>query len=109
MRMSWLQTESPRTIPKNMTPSPDYFNFAERDEYLANVLAERDSAAFLIALKDVVDASGGVGELAGHVRIKRPSLYKILSKHGNPTLDTLQEILKPLGLGVSVVPLAKCA
>jgi len=29
-------------------------------EYLAQVLAEKDSAAFLIALKDVVEAGGGV-------------------------------------------------
>ena len=71
-------------------------------EYLAQVLAEKDNAAFLIALKDVVEAGGGVGELAGRVGLKRPSLYKILSKKGNPTLETLQEILKPLGLRVSV-------
>jgi len=71
-------------------------------EYLAHVLAEDDSAAFLIALKDVVEAGGGVGKLAGRVGLKRPSLYKILSKRGNPTLATLQEILKPLGLRVSV-------
>ena len=41
--------------------------------------------------------------LAERVGLKRPSLYKILSKKGNPTLATLQEILKPLGLRVSVV------
>jgi len=77
-------------------------------EYLAQVLAEDDSEAFLIALKDVVEATGGMGDLAGRVGIKRPSLYKILSKRGNPTLATLQEILKPLGLRVSV-SLAKTA
>ena len=77
-------------------------------EYLAQVLAEDDSEAFLIALKDVVEATGGMGDLAGRVGIKRPSLYKILSKRGNPTLTTLQEILKPLGLRVSV-SLAKAA
>ena len=71
-------------------------------EYLAQVLAEKDRAAFLIALKDVVEAGGGVGELAGRVGLKRPSLYRILSKNGNPTLETLQEILQPLGLRVSV-------
>ena len=71
-------------------------------EYLAQVLGEKDSAAFLIALKDVVEAGGGVGTLAGRVGLKRPSLYKILSKNGNPTLETLQEILKPLGLRVSI-------
>ena len=71
-------------------------------EYLGQVLAEKDRAAFLIALKDVVEAGGGMGELAGRVDLQRPSLYKILSKRGNPTLETLQEILKPLGLRVSV-------
>ena len=71
-------------------------------EYLGQLLAEKDSAAFLIALKDVVEAGGGVSALAGRVGIKRPSLYKILSKEGNPTLATLQEILKPLGLRVSI-------
>jgi probable addiction module antidote protein len=71
-------------------------------EYLAHVLAEKDSAAFLIALKDVVEAGGGMGVLAGRTKLKRPSLYRILSKSGNPTLATLQEILEPLGLRVSV-------
>ena len=71
-------------------------------EYIAQVLAEKEARAFLIALKDVVEADGGMGSLAGRVGLKRPSLYKILSKKGNPTLATLQEILKPLGLRVSV-------
>jgi DNA-binding phage protein len=31
-------------------------------EYLARVLADKDSAAFLIALKDVVEVSGGMGK-----------------------------------------------
>jgi probable addiction module antidote protein len=71
-------------------------------EYLTQVLAEQDNEAFLIALKDVVEAAGGVGNLAGRVGLQRPGLYRILSKHGNPTLATLQEILKPLGLRISV-------
>jgi len=72
--------------------------------YLAQVLEDGDQAAFLIALKDVVEAGGGMGALAGRVDIKRPSLYRILSKRGNPTLATLRDILKPLGLRVSVTP-----
>jgi probable addiction module antidote protein len=71
-------------------------------EYLGQVLAEKDSAAFLIALKEVVEACGGMGYLAGRVGLNRQSLYRILSKKGNPTLESLQEILKPLGLRVSV-------
>lgn len=71
-------------------------------EYLEATLSSGDKAAFLIALKDVVDAGGGVGSLAHQIHLSRPSLYKILSKNGNPTLDTLQQILKPLGLRVSI-------
>lgn len=78
--------------------------------YLAQVLEDGDNDAFLIALKDVVEAGGGMSVMAGHTDIKRASLYKILSKRGNPTLTTLQDILKPLGLRVSVTPLAdSCA
>jgi probable addiction module antidote protein len=72
-------------------------------EYLTAVLAEKDPKAFLVALKDVVEATGGVGDLSERVSIRRPSLYKILSAKGNPTLETLQEILTTLGLRVSVV------
>ena len=71
-------------------------------EYLAQALAENENATFLLALRDVIEAGGGVGGLAGRVGLKRPSLYKILSKRGNPTLETLQEILQPLGLRVSI-------
>jgi len=65
-----------------------------------------DKNAFLIALRDVVEAGGGMSVMAGHTDIKRPCLYRILSKYGDPTLTTLQDILKPLGLRVSVTALA---
>ncbi len=76
---------------------PDY-----AADYLAQVLAQRDQAAFLIALKDVAEARGGMSALANRTGVKRPSLYRILSRNGNPTLTTLQEILEPLGLRISV-------
>jgi len=71
-------------------------------EYLAQVLAENDKAAFLVALKDVVEATGGMSLMAKRVGLKRPSLYKVFSKRGNPTLETLQAILEALGLRVTV-------
>ena len=70
--------------------------------YLEEVIATGDRKALMIALKDVVDARGGVGALADKVSLQRQSLYKVLSKRGNPTLETLSEILKPLGLRLSV-------
>lgn len=70
--------------------------------YLDEVIATGDRKALMIALKDVVDARGGEGALAGKVSLQRQSLYKVLSKQGNPTLETLGEILKPLDLRLSV-------
>ena len=79
--------------------APDY-----AAAYLEKVLEDGDKAAFLVALKDVVEAGGGMGILSRQIDIKRPSLYKVLSRRGNPTLSTLQDILRPLGLRVSVTP-----
>lgn len=77
--------------------NPDY-----AAEYLAQVLVQKDNAAFLVALKDVVEATGGMSAMARRVDLKRPSLYKVFSKRGNPTLQTLQAILEALGLRFTV-------
>jgi probable addiction module antidote protein len=71
-------------------------------EYLAQALESGDQATFLIALRDVVEAGGGVGVIAEQAHIQRQSLYKALSSRGNPRLTTLQGILKPLGLRIAV-------
>ena len=63
-----------------------------------------DRQALLIALKDVVNARGGIGELAAKVPLQRQSLYKVLAAKCNPTLETLREILRHLGLRLSVAP-----
>ena len=74
----------------------------EAKEYLNAALEEEDPELFLLALRNVAEAQGGIAKLAEKTKLNRESLYKMLSKHGNPTLETLQEILKPLGLRVSV-------
>jgi DNA-binding phage protein len=67
-------------------------------------MALNDRKALLIALKDVVDARGGIGELAKAVPIQRQSLYRILSRKGNPTLEVFGEILQQPGFRLSVAP-----
>jgi probable addiction module antidote protein len=69
-------------------------------EYLAQVLPEKDKVAFLVALKDVVEATGGMSLMPKRVGLKRPSLHKVSSKRVNPTLETLQAILAAVGLRV---------
>jgi probable addiction module antidote protein len=50
-----------------------------------------DLEAFLLALRHVAEAQGGITHL------NRESLYKTLSKSGNPKLQTIGLLLKGLG------------
>ena len=70
--------------------------------YLEQTLETGDLSAFLIAMRDVVEARGGVSKVAHAAHIRRQGLYKALSPQGNPRLSTLQGILKPMGLRVTV-------
>jgi probable addiction module antidote protein len=70
--------------------------------YLEAVLAEEDERTFLVALRNVIDAFGGMGVLSAKGKLTRQGLYKIASANGNPTIGTLRKVLKPLGLRISV-------
>ncbi len=67
-------------------------------EYLNAALEEDDPIFLLKALRQVAEARGGVGELAQKTGLKRASLARMLSAHGNPTILSLHEILDALGL-----------
>lgn len=69
--------------------------------YLNAVLAEKDEATFLIALRDVVDAHG-VSAVARMSKIHRTHIYRMLSKIGNPTLQKVDTLLDSVGLRLQV-------
>ena len=77
--------------------------------YLAQALESGDQPTFLLALRDVVEAGGGVTVVARQAHIQRESLYKALSNRGNPRLTTLQGILKSVGLRIAVTPETEAA
>jgi len=77
-------------------------------EYLSQTLAENDPAAFLIALRDVVEAAGSMGPLARRLKTRRAGSRRVLLADGNPTVSTVQQVLEPLGLRMAV-GLAKAA
>ncbi len=55
--------------------------------YLEECLADGDMELFKLALKNVADARlGGISVLAEKTSLGRESLYKSLSKTGNPKL-----------------------
>lgn len=76
--------------------------------YLTECL-ELGEAEFLLGLRDVVEARGGVGELARIAKLNRESLYRLLSKKGNPRLSSLSSILNALGIELHFAPKAEAA
>lgn len=60
--------------------------------------------AFLVALKNVASAQGGMTRLAKTTKLNRQNLYKALSEKGNPRLDNFGAILKGLGYKLSIEP-----
>lgn len=74
----------------------------EAAEYLNAALEEDDPELFLLALRNVAEAQGGVAQLAEKTKLNRESLYKMLSARGNPELRSLEALLQALGLRLAV-------
>ena len=70
--------------------------------YLTVCLEDGDPEVFLLALRDVADAQGGMRKLSEQTRLNRENLYRMLSKSGNPALSSLGPILSSLGLRLAV-------
>lgn len=77
-------------------------NPKEAIDYLNAALEDNDPKVFLIALRDVAEAYGGVGAVAKKARLNRVSLYRMLSENGNPEISSIDRLLKTLGLQLAV-------
>ncbi len=65
-----------------------------------------NSAAVVSAVQAVVEAKGGVAEVAKRTRMDPQILTKMLSSEDTPRVDTLRTILTALGCRLSIEPLA---
>ncbi len=74
-------------------------------EYLSAALEEGSVTQFLLALRNVAEAHGGVGVLSNITELNRQSMYKMLSERGNPTLSSLLAILHAIGIDVTFRPI----
>ncbi len=74
----------------------------EAQHYLAAAMADEDPRVFLLALKHVAEAAGGIGDLAKASGLNRVNLYRMLSARGNPELLSLSRVLDALGLRLKV-------
>jgi len=71
-------------------------------EYLRAALEEDDEPAVLLALRHIAEARGGIAKVAKAAGIERESLYRALSRRGNPRLSTLVAVTKAVGLKLTV-------
>ena len=74
----------------------------EAAQYLNACLEDDDARVFLLALRDVAEARGGIRALSRDAHLNRESLYRMLSKSGNPSLDSLSAVLNACGLRLAV-------
>ena len=70
--------------------------------YLTACLEDGDTEVFLLALRDVAEAQGGMRKLSQRTRLNRENLYRMLSTSGNPALSSLRPLLYALGLRLAV-------
>ena len=70
--------------------------------YLNAALEDGEPAVLLEALRNVAIAKGGMAALAQAAGVSRESLYRTLSRRGNPKIDTIMELLRALGLKLTV-------
>jgi probable addiction module antidote protein len=75
---------------------------AEAEAYLSAALEDDDPQVFLMAIRDVVEATIGMAKLAEQTNRNRESLYKTLSEKGNPELSGIRSILDNLGYRLAV-------
>ena len=61
-----------------------YLNAALEEAFESN-----NSGLFQIAVRDVVEAHGGMGEISSKMEVSRESFYRSLSQKGNARFSTL--------------------
>ena len=90
-------------------PTKDYDTFLLEElrdpetaaAYLSAATEDGTVDEFLIALRNVAEAHGGLGTLSAITKLNRQSMYKMLSEDGNPRLASLLSILRAIGISVT--------
>jgi probable addiction module antidote protein len=73
-------------------------------EYLTAALEDEIPGMFLVALRNVAEAQGGIAALADATDLNRQTMYRTLSSEGNPTFATLLAIVRAVGLNLTFTP-----
>ena len=81
----------------------------EAAAYLNAAMEEGDRVLFLLALRNVAEAHGGMAAVSEKARLNRESLYRMLSKKGNPEIKSIFTLLHSMGLKLTIEPNKKSA
>jgi probable addiction module antidote protein len=81
----------------------------EAAAYLNAAMEEDDRAVFLLALRNVAEAHGGMASVAEKARLNRENLYRMLSEKGNPEIKSVLCLLRSMGLKLTIEPKGKAA
>ena len=74
----------------------------EAAAYLSAAMEENDRSVFLLALRNVAEANGGLASVAEKARLNRENLYRMLSEKGNPEIKSVLSLLRSMGLKLTV-------
>lgn len=93
--------------PRSVSHTESTLAWLRRDAKNAAALLEaaletNDAGDFMAALRLVTEANGGVTKIADETGLNRETLYRTLSKKGNPQLSSLLPILQAAGLKLVV-------
>ncbi len=81
----------------------------EAAAYLNAAIEDGNRAVFLLALRNVAAAHGGMTTIAEKAGLSRENLYRMLSKKGNPEIRSIINLLHSMGLKLAVEPQIKGA
>lgn len=83
-------------------------NPGEASAYLKACLDEaietNEFSIFQLALRNVVEAQGGVSEVSSKMDVGRESFYKSISQKGKPRFSTIMQALKSCGVEMDFHP-----
>ena len=71
--------------------------------YLNACLDDGDEGVFLLGLRYVAEAHGGLRKLSKKTRLNREHLFRLLSKTGNPRLCSLQNLIAAFGWKITLI------
>ena len=96
-----------RAIAASVSYQEDLLDRLKDADYAAGYLSaclEEDEQTFLLGLRHVAEAQGGLGRLSKKTRLNREHLFRMLSKSGNPHLHSLRQLVNAIGLKLTLQP-----